>query len=81
MRRLEPLLVITLCVVPHLLRAQAPAPPPWAQPGSANHVQVAPPPDFHRPSKNAPATWLQRFRQSGEPCDPCPLRFPSQARM
>jgi hypothetical protein len=48
----KPLLVITLCIAPHLLRAQAPAPPPWAQPGGANHVQVAPPTDFHRPSKN-----------------------------
>ncbi|MGA2132112.1 MAG: biopolymer transporter Tol [Bryobacteraceae bacterium] len=43
-----------------LLRAQAPGPgvtagplaPAWAQPGSATHTQVAPPPDFHRPSKN-----------------------------
>src|SRR6202451_2785241 len=52
MRNLEPLLLIALCIAPHLLRAQAPAPPPWAQPGSANHVQVAPPVDFHRPSKN-----------------------------
>ncbi|MGH7992175.1 MAG: biopolymer transporter Tol [Limisphaerales bacterium] len=26
--------------------------PAWAQPGSATHVQVAPPADFHRPSKN-----------------------------
>jgi hypothetical protein len=31
------------------LTAVAPA---WAQPGSATHVQVAPPADFHRPSKN-----------------------------
>lgn len=29
-----------------------PAAPAWAQPGSATHVQVAPPPDFHRPSRN-----------------------------
>jgi hypothetical protein len=36
-----------------LLRAQAPAVPDWARPGSATHTQVAPPPDFHRPSKNA----------------------------
>jgi hypothetical protein len=30
--------------------------PDWAQPGSATHVQVAPPADFHRPTKtyNAP---------------------------
>jgi hypothetical protein len=37
---------------PHSLRAQAPAVPAWAQPGSATHTQVAPPPDFHRPSRN-----------------------------
>ena len=29
-----------------------PVPPAWAQPGSAAHVQVAPPADFHRPSRN-----------------------------
>jgi hypothetical protein len=29
--------------------SQAPA---WAQPGSATHTQVAPPADFHRPSRN-----------------------------
>ena len=54
------LLALMLCTAPHLLRAQAPAAPAtsapvvpaWAQPGSATHVQVAPPPDFHRPSKN-----------------------------
>jgi hypothetical protein len=51
------LLGLTLCTAPHLLHAQtpaAPAPvvPAWAQPGSATHVQVAPPPDVHRPSKN-----------------------------
>ena len=33
------------------LHAQAPPVPAWAQPGSATHPQVAPPPDFHRPSK------------------------------
>jgi len=32
--------------------ASAPTVPAWAQPGSATHTQVAPPPDFHRPSKN-----------------------------
>src|SRR5688500_3843703 len=26
--------------------------PDWAWPGSATHKQVAPPPDFHRPSRN-----------------------------
>jgi len=47
---------LTLFLVPHLLRAQAPAAPvldvpSWALPGSATHRQVPPPPDFHRPPK------------------------------
>ncbi len=54
------LLTLTLCVAPDLLPAQAPAAaatsapqvPDWAQPGSPTHVQVAPPADFHRPSRN-----------------------------
>jgi len=49
-----------LLVGQQLANAQAPVSPPspkiatpeWAQPGSANHTQVAPPPDFHRPSTN-----------------------------
>jgi hypothetical protein len=53
-------LTLLLCVLPHVLCAQAPAPtttsapdvPDWAQPGSATRVQSAPPPDFHRPSRN-----------------------------
>src|SRR5580658_827159 len=49
--------VLVLCATPHLVPAQAPASPSpsvpaWAQPGSATHTQVAPPADFHRPSKN-----------------------------
>jgi hypothetical protein len=32
--------------------AKTPAVPDWAQPGSATHVQVPPPPDFHRASTN-----------------------------
>ena len=36
---------------PANLRLQVAA-PAWAQPGSATHTQVAPPPDFHRPSRN-----------------------------
>ena len=50
------LLSLIFCIAPHLLRAQTsnatPVVPAWAQPGSSNHVQVAPPADFHRPSKN-----------------------------
>jgi hypothetical protein len=49
------LLVPILGAATHLLSAQAPATPApavpdWAQPGSATHVQVAPPKDFHRPT-------------------------------
>jgi len=43
---------LILCSVPVLLPAQTNNVPAWAQPGSATHVQVAPPADFHRPSKN-----------------------------
>ena len=33
--------------------AQTPTVPDWAQPGSATHVQVPPPPDFHRPTRTS----------------------------
>jgi hypothetical protein len=46
--------LLALCVVPLIAPAQstatAPQAPDWAQPGSATHSQVAPPPDFHRPT-------------------------------
>jgi len=49
----RPLLsVLLLCSAILPLRAQTPPVPAWAEPGSATHVQVAPPPDFHRPSRN-----------------------------
>ncbi len=44
--------VLIICAAPFLLRAQTNNVPAWAQPGSATHTQVAPPSDFHRPSKN-----------------------------
>ena len=44
--------LIFICAAPLLLQAQAPAVPDWAQPGSATHVQVPPPADFHRPTRN-----------------------------
>ena len=44
--------LLALCAAVFPLRAEAPAVPAWAQPGSATHPQVAPPPDFHRPSRN-----------------------------
>jgi hypothetical protein len=40
-----------VCIFSTVARAEAPAVPAWAQPGSATYVQVAPPTDFHRPSK------------------------------
>jgi hypothetical protein len=50
------LLSLTFCAAPNLLCAQTtnptPVVPAWAQPGSSNHVQVAPPADFHRPGRN-----------------------------
>ncbi len=44
--------ILLLCGPCLLVRAQAPAVPDWAQPGSPTHVQVPPPADFHRPSRN-----------------------------
>jgi hypothetical protein len=49
------LVALILCSAPCALRAQAPDVPAWAQPGSATHVQVAPPADFHRASRNIDA--------------------------
>jgi hypothetical protein len=48
----QSLLALILGASPHLLRAQTPIVPDWAQPGSATHHQVPPPADFHRPSTN-----------------------------
>lgn len=52
-------LCLAFCATPDYSDAQTPgAPsttptvPAWAQPGSTTHTQVAPPPDFHRPSRN-----------------------------
>ena len=44
--------LLVLFAMGSLLRAQTPAVPDWAQPGSATHKQVPPPADFHRPSRN-----------------------------
>ena len=41
-----------LCASLLPLRAQTSDVPAWAQPGSATHVQVPPPADFHRPTRN-----------------------------
>jgi hypothetical protein len=51
------ILGLPLCIAiqVHAQTPAAPSPPSapaWSQPGSATHAQVAPPPDFHRPSKN-----------------------------
>lgn len=46
------LFALILCAAPRLLRAQAPEVPDWAWPGSATHVQVPPPANFHRSTKN-----------------------------
>ncbi len=45
-------LVLPAIIISANLFAQTPVVPDWAQPGSETHKQVAPPPDFHRPSRN-----------------------------
>ena len=47
------LLTTTLATLAQSPNPQQPNPevPAWAYPGSATHQQVAPPPDFHRPSR------------------------------
>jgi hypothetical protein len=40
------------CQAPVAPATSVPSVPDWAQPGSPTHVQVPPPPDFHRPSRN-----------------------------
>jgi hypothetical protein len=52
-RTLLPALI--LCAASNLLTAQTPKVPEWAQPGSATHVQVPPPVDFHRPARTLAA--------------------------
>ncbi len=44
-------LIVLLGSLSYGSQAQNPDVPTWAYPGSATHVQVAPPADFHRPSK------------------------------
>jgi hypothetical protein len=51
------LVAVALCGAALVLHAQTsptplPTVPDWAQPGSPTHAQVAPPVDFHRPSRN-----------------------------
>ena len=49
------LFLILACAAPRLTLAQNPSVPDWAQPGSATHVQVPPPADFHRPARTVDA--------------------------
>lgn len=57
-----------------LLQAQSPAPqvPDWALPSSPTHVQVAPPADFHRPTKtfNTPIGLFDGQSDVGGPLAP-----------
>lgn len=52
MRNVVMFVSATLLLLTMGAHAQSPQVPAWAQPGSATHVQVAPPADFHRPSTN-----------------------------
>jgi hypothetical protein len=46
------LLLCSAALYPIYAQTPPPAVPDWARPGSATRVQVAPPADFHRPSKH-----------------------------
>lgn len=55
----RPLVLFVCCAFSCIVSAQTsaapqatPVPPDWSLPGSPTHHQVAPPPDFHRPSTN-----------------------------
>jgi hypothetical protein len=66
------LIVLVLSIAPHCADAQTPVVPEWAQPGSATHSQVAPPPDFHRPTKtfNTPIGIFEGQSDVGGPLVP-----------
>ena len=49
----QALLLFTIAAAGTLQAQNTPPVPDWAQPSSPTHVQVPPPPDFHRPSRNA----------------------------
>ncbi|PTY07154.1 biopolymer transporter Tol [Opitutaceae bacterium EW11] len=51
---LASLAVLLACSVPLSVASDTPVVPDWAQPGSATHQQVPPPPDFHRATKTFP---------------------------
>ena len=50
------LILLLPCNAFYRVHAQETDVPAWAYPGSATHVQVAPPPDFHRLSRNFEST-------------------------
>lgn len=79
---LAPLFGLLFSVAPYLLGAESSEVPDWAQPGSATHVQVPPPADFHRASKNS-ATPLGIFEgQSdvGSAVTPGSARYDARAK-
>ncbi|MGA9669554.1 MAG: biopolymer transporter Tol [Terracidiphilus sp.] len=83
------LVVLFLYATLHCLSAQTPATPvpaqgapTWAQPGSATHTQVAPPAEFHRPSKNfdTPIGVFQGQSDIGDPLVPGSASFNATLR-
>src|ERR1700680_1711072 len=84
------LLILMLCTAPHPLHAQAPSAPAtsapvvpeWAHPGSPTHVQVPPPADFHRPSRNfdAPIGVFQGQSDIGAAVVPGNANYDADAR-
>ena len=76
------LIVLLLGNLSYRLRAQNPDVPAWAYPGSATHVQVAPPPDFHRPSRNfeVPIGIFQGQSDIGSALTPGSARYEAATR-
>jgi hypothetical protein len=84
------LLALMLCAAPPLLQTQTPAAPQtptptvpaWAQPGSATHTQVAPPPDFHRSTQtfNTPVGIFEGQSDIGGPLIPGSASYDAATR-
>jgi len=68
---------LLLCPLVHAQEPSRPEVPSWALPGSPTHQQVAPPPDFHRPTKtfNTPIGLFEGQSDIGGPLVPGSARY------
>jgi hypothetical protein len=76
------LLAAIVCTAFFPLHVQALDVPDWAQPGSATHKQVPPPPDFHRPSITVeePIGLFEGQSDIGGPLLPGSARYDAEAK-